>query len=605
QKQDWFDLYIRVQFGEFEIDFIQLKNHILNHINEYELPDGTIAIIPSNWFSELYIFAKRTNQNKQTSILKTHLKILEKNKIIEPDKELEKSIKAFKVKKEVDLPNNSIAKLRDYQKIGYQWLYHLTQHQFGVCLADDMGLGKTLQVITLLQQYFETHSKPSNTDHSKKKNGDTSNFQLSLFDEVLSVNQNDKNNLEKSSEPLFKSVLLVVPKSLIFNWIIELQKFAPELTYSIYHTLDREQNLKYVLHKKNIIITTYGVIRRDIDLLRNQQFSYLILDESQAIKNPNSKTYQAVINLDSQYKISMTGTPIENNLNDLWAQMNFLNHNMLGDLNFFEKNYRIPIQNDAEASELNELSTIIDPFILRRLKKDVAKELPEKIEQTIYCEMHHEQLELYEKEKSKIRNELMSGKKSYMDVLAVLNRLRQIAIHPNLIDINNKMTSGKFEIIVQYIESIIEQGDKFLIFSSFVKHLELFKQYFENKDIAYSMLTGKDNNRQEIVDRFEKTDSIKPFLISIKAGGVGLNLTSANYVFIIDPWWNPFVERQAIDRTHRIGQDKNVMVYRFISKDSIEEKILLLQQSKIKMSDTLIEKDFAEKMKLNDLLGLI
>jgi len=219
--------------------------------------------------------------------------------------------------------------------------------------------------------------------------------------------------------------------------------------------------------------------------------------------------------------------------------------------------------------------------------------------------MHHEQLELYEKEKSAIRNELMSGKNNYMDVLAVLNRLRQIAIHPNLIDIKNEMTSGKFETIVQYIESIIEQGDKFLIFSSFVKHLELFKQYFENKDIAYSMLTGKDNNRQEIVDRFEKTDSIKPFLISIKAGGVGLNLTSANYVFIIDPWWNPFVERQAIDRTHRIGQDKNVIVYRFISKDSIEEKILFLQQSKIKMSDTLIEKDFAEKMKLDDLLSLI
>lgn len=301
----------------------------------------------------------------------------------------------------------------------------------------------------------------------------------------------------------------------------------------------------------------------------------------------------------------MTGTPIENNLIDLWSQMNFLNHTILGDLNYFENVYRIPIQNDAEASELDELRTIIDPFILRRLKKDVATELPEKIEQTIYCEMHNEQLELYEKEKSAIRNELMAGKNNYMDVLVVLNRLRQIAIHPNLIDIKNKMTSGKFETIVQYIESIIEQGDKFLIFSSFVKHLELFKQYFENKEIHYSMLTGKDNNRQEIVDRFEKTDGIKPFLISIKAGGVGLNLTSANYVFIIDPWWNPFVERQAIDRTHRIGQDKNVIVYRFISKDSIEEKILFLQQSKIKMSDTLIEKDFAEKMKLDDLLNLI
>ncbi len=606
QKQDWFDLNIRVQFDEFEIDFIQLKNHILNHINEYKLPNGTIAIIPNAWFSQLSAFAKRTKGENQTSILKTHLKLLENNTIIQPDKKIKKSIREFELNKDVHLPKNSIAKLRGYQKTGYQWLYHLTQHQFGVCLADDMGLGKTLQVITLLQQYFETHSKPSKNDNSKKKNDHTSNFQLSLFDKVLTVNQNDKNNnLEKSSELLFKSALLVVPKSLIFNWIIELQKFAPELTYSIYHTLDREENLKYVIHQKNIIITTYGVVRRDIDLLKNQQFSYLILDESQAIKNPNSKTYQAVINLDSQYRISMTGTPIENNLIDLWSQMNFLNHHILGDLNYFEKVYRIPIQNDTEASELDELRTIINPFILRRLKKDVAKELPGKIEQTIYCEMHSEQLELYEKEKSVIRNKLMSGKNNYMDVLAILNRLRQIAIHPSLIDIKSKMTSGKFETIVQYIEGIIEQGDKFLIFSSFIKHLELFKQHFKNQNIAYSMLTGKDNNRQEIVDRFEKADSIKPFLISIKAGGVGLNLTSANYVFIIDPWWNPFVERQAIDRTHRIGQDKNVMVYRFISKDSIEEKILFLQQSKIKMSDTLIEKDFAEKMKLDDLLSLI
>ncbi len=601
-KQDWFDLYIKVQFGDIEIDFIKLKDHILHNIHEYELPDGTIAIIPDSWFSELYTFAKRTNRNNQTSILKTHLKILEKNEILKPDKELEKSIKAFEVKKEVSLPKNSIAKLREYQKTGYQWLYHLTQHQFGVCLADDMGLGKTLQVITLLQQYFETHSKPSNTNHSKKKNGDTSNFQLSLFDEVLSVKENEKN-----SELLFKSALLVVPKSLIFNWIVELQKFAPELTYSIYHTLDREQNLKYVIHQKNIIITTYGVVRRDIDLLKNQQFSYLILDESQAIKNPNSKTYQAVINLDSQYRISMTGTPIENNLADLWSQMNFLNHNILGDLNYFENAFKSQIQNDVEAPELEELRTIINPFILRRLKKDVAKELPEKIEQTVYCEMDPDQSELYEKEKSAIRNELMSGKtkRNYMDVLAVLNRLRQIAIHPNLLKSNNEMTSGKFETIVQYMDSIIEQGDKFLIFSSFVKHLELFKQHFEDNGIPYAMLTGKDNNRQEIVNRFEKTDRIKPFLISIKAGGVGLNLTSANYVFIIDPWWNPFVEKQAIDRTHRIGQDKNVVVYRFISKNSIEEKILHLQQTKLRMSDNLIEKDFAEKMKLDDLLELI
>ena len=610
QKQDWFDLYIKIQFGVFEIEFIQLKNHILNHIHEFELPDGTIAIIPETWFSELHAFAKRTKGKNQTFIQKTHLKLLDKNTILKPDEKIKKSIDEFEIKKKISLPKNSIAKLREYQKTGYQWLYHLTQHQFGVCLADDMGLGKTLQVITLLQQYFGTH--PETDHHYNYENNKTKiitpKIQLSLFNEDLSIDHNeDKRKLNNDNKSIYKSVLLVVPKSLIFNWINELEKFAPELTYSIYHNVNRKENLKYILHKKNIIITTYGVIRKDIELLKKEQFSYLILDESHAIKNPNSKIYKAVSHLDSQYRISMTGTPIENNLIDLWSQMNFLNHNILGDLNYFEKAYRSQIQNDAEAFELDELKSIISPFILRRLKKDVAKELPEKIEQTVFCEMHPEQTEWYEKEKSAIRNELMSGetKKNYIDVLAVLNRLRQISIHPVLLDNKSEMTSGKFETIIQYIESIIEQGDKFLIFSSFVKHLELFKKYFTDHNIAYSMLTGKDNNRHQIVKEFETNDKIKPFLISIKAGGVGLNLTSANYVFIIDPWWNPFVEQQAIDRTHRIGQDKNVMVYRFISKNTIEEKILNLQQTKLKMSNALIEKEFTEKMKLGDLLELI
>ncbi len=607
QKQDWFDLYIKVQFGDFEIDFMQLKDYILTNKHEYELPDGTIAIIPNSWFSQLNALAKRTNRNNQTSIRKTHLKLLEKNEILKLDAEIKKSIHAFQVKKEVNLPKKSIAKLRDYQKTGFQWLYQLTQHQFGVCLADDMGLGKTLQVITLLQQYFEKYTKPAERVHSKLESFPVTNFQYSLFAEDLSINSDNKNNEDKNNESSFQSVLLIVPKSLIFNWIVELKKFSPELTYSIHHTSNRDENLKNVIHQKNIIITTYGVVRRDIELLKRHQFSYLILDESQAIKNPNSKTYQAAIQLDSQYRVSMTGTPIENNLTDLWSQMNFLNPNILGTLNFFENAYKNQIQKNIVTPELEELKSIISPFILRRLKKDVTKELPEKIEQTIYCEMLPDQSELYEKEKSVIRNELISGKNkgNYMDVLAILNRLRQIAIHPNLLGEKYEMPSGKFETIVQYMESIIEQGDKFLVFSSFVKHLNLFKKHFEDKDISFEMLTGKDNNRQQIVDRFQKTDSIKPFLISIKAGGVGLNLTSANYVFIIDPWWNPFVEKQAIDRTHRIGQDKNVMVYRFISKDSIEEKIQQLQQTKLRMSDSLIEKEISEKIKLKDLLQLI
>ena len=484
-------------------------------------------------------------------------------------------------------------------------MFHLTQQQLGVCLADDMGLGKTLQVITLFQKYFEQHPKVSSTNSSqfvKDKHTNTGK-QLSLFD----IPNEENHTIIEQKTDTFKSVLLVLPKSLIYNWIVELEKFAPELTYSVFHDTKRKEIFYQSLHKKKLIITTYGIVREDIDFLQNYEFSYLVLDESQAIKNPKSKIFQAIIKIKSQYKISITGTPFENNLDDLWAQMHFLNTNILGGLSYFKKVYKIPIQQNSEATELVDLRNIIAPFILRRLKKEVAKELPQKTEQTVYCKMNIEQAEWYEKEKSKIRNELIKQKKSknYVAVLAVLNRLRQISIHPKLVDKTTQMTSGKFDTIIQYINTIIEQGDKFLLFSSYVKHLKLFQEYFESQGIHYSILTGKDNNRQAIIEKYQQTDSIKPFLISIKAGGVGLNLTAANYVFIIDPWWNPFVEQQAIDRTHRIGQDKNVMVYKFIAKDSIEEKIQNLQQSKLKMSDALLDNNFVNKLKLTDLEELI
>ena len=602
-KQDWFDLYISVQFGKFTIEFQQLKDYILNDIHEFLLPDNTIAILPDTWFAELQAFAKRTDKNNKTSIPKTHYKMLEENTIFIPDATVQEKTAKFIVNKKTPLPQKSIAKLRDYQVFGYKWLYQFTQNNFGVCLADDMGLGKTLQVITMLQKYFEDNPNMQQENNNTIKSDKQKSIQLSLFDTPVLEN----NSNTKSAENVWKSVLLVVPKSLIYNWIVELNKFASEISYAIYHNNERKDNFKSILHKKNIIITTYGIVRQDILFLEKYSFSYLILDESQAIKNPNSKTYQAIIKITSDHKVSITGTPIENNLTDLWAQMNFLNRNILGSLSHFKNKYISPIQNSPEAPELTEIKHLIKPFILRRLKKDVAKELPEKIEQIIYCTMHKEQAQWYEKEKYTIRKELISYKteKNYINVLAAINKLRQIAINPRLLKPETFMTSGKFESIIQQMESVMEQGYKFLIFSSFVKHLQLFENYFKTNNIAYSILTGSDTNRKKIVDEYENSTDIKPFLISIKAGGVGLNLTSANYVFIIDPWWNPFIEQQAIDRTHRIGQDKTVMVYRFISKDSIEEKIINLQQSKLKMSNAVLEQDFTENLKLEDLLEVL
>ncbi len=584
-KQDWFDLKIIIQFKDFEIPFYQFKNHILNHISEFELPNNSIFMIPIEWFNELNAFAKKTNKTNQTSIHKSNYSILKVNKYILPDEKLNLRIKEFTSIKKISLPKASIAKLRDYQDIGYQWLYRKTNLHFGVCLADDMGLGKTLQVITLLQKYFE--NKIVSTFKTVHK-------QLDLF------------NLEVDNTEIttFKSTLLILPKVLITNWKEEIHKFAPNLTYCIYYGPKRNDVFNQNLHKKNLIITTYGVVRKDIKFLKNKEFSYLILDESQAIKNPNSKIYKAVTQLQSEYKLTITGTPIENNLTDIWSQMTFLNPNILGNLNYFKNAFAETIKNNSNAPEIKDLQTIIKPFILRRLKKDVAKELPDKITQTIYCQMNDEQQKQYDKEKYAVRNALLFKKeKNMVNILSVLNRLRQFVLHPKLVDATSVLSSGKFEQIKSVMDTLISQGNKFLIFSSFVKHLELYKIYFEENNIAYSMLTGKSNKPQEIVKKYQESQVIKPFLISIKAGGVGLNITSANYVLIIDPWWNPFTEEQAIDRTHRIGQTKNVFIYKFITKNSIEEKILNLQNSKKQMSDSLVNTNM--RYNVNDVIDLL
>lgn len=588
QKPDWFDLKIIIKFKNYEIPFIKFKDHILTNNAQFELPDKTIFIIPDEWFSELNYFAKRTNSENITDIHKTNFSILQQNKIILPTKELSKTFHSFSSFKKIDLPNKTTAKLRDYQEIGFQWLYRNMLNNFGVCLADDMGLGKTLQVITLLQKYFE---------NKKVGKSNTTYKQLDLFSTIEDV-------VEKKAET-YTSCLLVLPRVLIINWKEELKKFATDLTQVSYYGSKRSEVFQYNYNKRHIIITTYGVVRQDIDFLKEKHFSYIILDESQAIKNPNSKIYKAVLQLQSDYKISITGTPIENNLIDLWSQMNFLNHNVLGNLNYFKKTYLDTIKNNSEAPELEDLKTIIEPFILRRLKKDVAKELPDRIEQIIYCEMEDEQRKQYEIEKSEVRNELLFNKTSNMiNVLTVLNRLRQFVLHPKLIDKNSTINSGKFDQIKATIDNLIAQEEKFLIFSSFVKHLEIYKKYFEEKGLKYAMLTGKSKNPQEIVKNYQNKKDIKPFLISIKAGGVGLNITSANYVLIIDPWWNPFVEQQAIDRTHRIGQTKNVFIYKFITKNTIEEKIVTLQNRKTAMSDALINENNT-KLDSKDILSVL
>ncbi len=570
-NRDWFDISISIKIKDYILPFTNFKEHILNQNQEYILPDNTIFIIPKEWFSQLSEFAKRTSKTNQIKLHKQNYHLLDRQNVFEIEANIKQHIENLKIIKEIALPKKSIATLRNYQLYGYQWLHNRVFNNFGVCLADDMGLGKTLQVLTLLKRFFEE----VNSNLSANING-----QLDLF----SVNE---------TVETFETALIVLPRVLIQNWKDELRKFAPELSYFSYYGTNRKETFIANFQKKHIAITSYGVIRNDIDFLQDYTFSFFILDESHAIKNPKSLIFKAVTKINTTYKISITGTPFENKLSDIWSQFYFLNPELLGNYAFFNKEYIQKIKNNPEADEVTNLKQIIQPFILRRLKENVAKELPEKIINTHYCELLKEQKSFYESEKSAIRNEILKqeNKNNKIKVLAGLTKLRQIALHPKLINTKLDYDSGKYQSILSFIENLMAQNHKFIIFSSYVSFLNLFKEYFESNSISYKMLTGKSKNPQNIVAEYQNNASVLPFLISIKAGGVGLNITAANYVIISDPWWNPFIEQQAIDRTHRIGQTKNVFVYKFITKGTIEEKIQKIQQEKQDISEALFTQD--------------
>lgn len=583
-KKDWFDIYGTAVFGKFKIPFIKLKNNILSGNREFVLPDKSIAIIPEEWFakySELFMFGENKNENLKIS--KTHFNTLELAGIKAVDNEFKNNIaKLLNYKKyKVSIPDNIKAELRPYQKEGFKIMRFLRDADFGVCLADDMGLGKTLQTITLLQDTINERKKNNNNFTGKRKNTE----QLSIF--------NTENTKQEYSR---KASLIIMPVSLIHNWDNELRKFAPELKVLKYKGANRQKHIKK-FNDYDVILAGYASVRNDIEKIEKYEFLYVILDESQFIKNSSSKTYKAVSELVSEYKAVLTGTPVENSLSDLWSQMNFINNGMLGNEAFFKETFIKPIEKAKDEISEQKLKSIISPFIIRRTKNEVAKDLPELTEQIIYCVQHEEQGKIYETEKSKIRNKFLeleeTGQKQNIsaEVLAALMKLRQIANHPVLTDKNYEGESGKFNEVIRNLENIISENHKVLIFSSFVKHLQLFADYLENNGIKYSMLTGQTKNREDAISEFQNKEENKVFLISIKAGGTGLNLTEADYVFILDPWWNPAVEKQAVNRAHRIGQKRKVMVYKYITENTVEEKILNLQKSKSKLADSIISSE--------------
>lgn len=588
ERIDWFELHGCVVIGDYEIPFLDLLDNVRNEDRYFSLPNGTYFIIPEAWmakYSKLANFAEKSPSG---------FKIQKSNYVLLEELDVEgTSPDAYVVgDQEIDFQESPYLKatLRPYQIEGVRWLIKHQMNNLGACLADDMGLGKTLQTIALLN--YTKDNLEISTEEQKPE------AQLDLFGQA---------EAEKKG-PL--KALIVLPSSLVFNWYDEIQKFSPRLQTIKYIGANRK-----VFHSKldafDVVLTTYGTARIDIDRLNKVYWKYIILDESHMIKNKDSQSFKALTTLQSENKLTLTGTPIENSLSDLWSQMEFINPNMLGDYNFFKKNFKTPIEKYKDESVLEDVKLMVEPFILRRRKKDVAKDLPPLIKHIEYVDMDKDQSDIYKKEKNAIRNYLLSmDEKSgeyRMHVLASLLHLRQIANHPILFNNAFEGTSGKFEMLKEKLAGVLKSQNKVLIFSAFTTHLDLVENHLIDQNYNYVTITGKTTSkkRENAVKKFQTDDNCGVFLISLKAGGVGLNLTQADYVFILDPWWNPFIEEQAVARAHRIGKENPVTVIKFISRNTLEEKIVKLQARKTVLSADLLEAEEVARFTREELADLL
>ncbi len=573
---DWFDMKLELHFGDQFASLADIKKAVLNRQNYVTLKDGSMGMLPEDWL-EKYGQMLKMGQVKGDSlrISKLHFSVIDElyNEIDSEAVREEIALKRekllnFKKIRAVPLPANVNATLRDYQLEGYKWLNFLDEFGWGGCLADDMGLGKTLQIITFIQA-------------QKNRTPDA-------------------------------VMLVVVPTSLIFNWQAEVEKFAPGLRILVHRGTGRAKNADEFT-TCDIVLTTYGMMRSDVEWLREFRFQYVILDESQAIKNPNSLAAKAAKLLKPHNRLAMTGTPVENNTFDLYSQMDFLNPGLLGTQEFFRTEYATPIDKHQDKEKAAELRRLIKPFMLKRTKEEVAKDLPDKTETVLFCEMGKKQRKVYdtmrETYRQRIVNEMASvgREKAAFLILEGLLKLRQICDSPALLsdDAGYDTESAKLDEIIREIEENAS-NHKILIFSQFLKMLDLIRQHLDKHHISYEYLDGQTQDRAGRVNRFQNDTQCRVFLVSLKAGGVGLNLTEADYVYLIDPWWNPAVEQQAIDRTHRIGQTRKVFAYRMICKDTVEEKILELQARKKEVAADLIsnEAGFIKKLTRDDIVGL-
>lgn len=542
--------------GEVEVEIEGEKFSIQQLLNNYKkdeyvvLSDGTNALINREYIEKLQrIFKEEDGDKIKVSFFDMPIvQDMIDEKAFESDfmgnKDFFEGINKLSIEN-AEYPKLN-ATLRDYQKYGYKWLKYLTDNSLGACLADDMGLGKTLQAIALLSKLHEEKKKKS---------------------------------------------MVIMPKSLIYNWENEIKKFSIKLKVGVYYGINRDFSS---LKKADVILTTYGTIRNDIENLLEEKFDMLILDESQNIKNVNSQTTKAVLLLNAKKRVALSGTPIENNLLELYSLFRFLNPEMFGSVQRFTNNYIVPIQKYSDTSTIEELKKKIYPFLLRRVKKEVLKDLPDKIEKLVYVDMNNEHRKFYEERRKYYyslleKNTSNQGNFDKFFVLQAINELRHIVSSPELE--SKKIISSKKEVLIENVVEAIENNHKVLIFVNYLSSIESICDSLKENKIKYLKMTGQTKDRQILVDKFQNDNRYKVFVMTLKTGGVGLNLVSADTIFIYDPWWNTTVENQAIDRAYRLGQDKTVFAYKMIMRNTIEEKILKLQEIKNKLLDDLISED--------------
>lgn len=575
---DWFDVGLEIRYGRQKASLKELSKSIRNRNKYVRLGDGTHGILPVEWIKRFagYFQAGEIDEDL-LKIPKSNFS--EINDLFEQDvlsREVKRELRSYSdhflnIEKIPDIPIPAALNttLRDYQKEGLNWLNLLDDFNFGGCLADDMGLGKTVQIIAFIL------SQRAKRDHNTN--------------------------------------LVVVPTSLLFNWQDEVERFAPSINVLTHHGAGRAKDVGS-FDEYEIVLTTYGTLLSDIRFLKGYRFNYIFMDESQAIKNPNSERYKAARLLQSRNKIVMTGTPIENNTFDIYGQLSFACPGLLGSRRYFKEIYSTLIDKFQDDKRALALRKKIEPFILRRTKEQVASELPEKTEIVVYCEMGEAQRSVYSTYERELRDYLMDKSereilKNSVHVLSGLTQLRQICNSPLLLKERQSslgIRSAKIEVLMEQIENK-SPHHKILVFSQFVTMLDLIKGELEKRNISFEYLTGQVKNRGAAVNEFRQNEDVRVFLISLKAGGTGLNLTEADYVYLVDPWWNPAVENQAIDRCYRIGQKKNVIAVRLICPGTIEEKIMKLQQSKTRLADDLIKADgFAfGGLSKGDLIGML